>query len=232
MNRITGFAVGLAIALIGVVAMVMFVFQPEGKDVPLFVVLVSTPLVIAIGGAILAQRWLLWRRFNRLAVAMFIVYAIGAGLILLTMFVTTQLMFISAHDATLATVIVIYATGVTLVFGYFVVSGLTDSIDKLTLAAREVQRGNLSARADDRGRDEVAQLARTFNGMTVQLAAAREKKGNWMLRGETGSHGCRTTCAHRSPAFARAPRRWLMAWLRNPRTCRLTSTPSAMTPAR
>lgn len=176
MNRLTGFAVGLAIALAGAVAMVAFVLQPEGKDVPLFMVLVSTPLIIAIGAAFVAQRWRLWRRFNRLAVALFIVYAIGAGLILFTMFITTRLMFFSAHDAALATVIVIYATGVTLAFGYFVVSGITDSIGKLTLAAQAVQQGDLSVRADDRGSDEVAQLARAFNQMTQQLAVARDKE--------------------------------------------------------
>jgi signal transduction histidine kinase len=176
MNRLTGFVVGLVIAVIGVIAMVAFVLQPAGKDMPLFMVLVSTPLVISIVAAAIAQRQRFWRRFNRLAVALFIVYAIGAGLILLTMFVTTQLMFISPHDAALATVIVIYATGVTLVFGYFVVSSITDSIGKLTLAAQAVQQGNLDARADDRGSDEVAQLARAFNQMTIQLAAARKQE--------------------------------------------------------
>jgi signal transduction histidine kinase len=176
MSRLTGFVAGLAIAVMGVLALVAFIFQPEGKDVPLFVVLVSTPLVIAICGAAIAQRWLLWRRVSRLAVALFIVYAIGAGLILFTMFITARLMFLSAHDATLATVIVIYATGITLVFGYFVVSGITERIGRLTLAAQAVQQGDLSARADDGGCDELAQLARTFNSMTSQLAAVREKE--------------------------------------------------------
>ncbi len=176
MNRVLGFAVGLVISIIAVVLMVVMILRPEAKDVPLFVVLVGTPLVIAIIGAYTAQRFALWRRFNRLAVALFIVYASGAGLILLTMFITTQLMFLSAHDAALATVIVIYATGVTLVFGYFVVNGLTDSIARLIFAAKSVQAGDLSIRADDRGSDEVAQLARTFNEMTLQLARMREKE--------------------------------------------------------
>jgi signal transduction histidine kinase len=176
MNRLLGFAVGLSITLVGVVLMVGLILQPTAKDVPLFIVLVATPLIVAVGAAVIGQRWAWWRHFSRLAMALFIVYAIGAGLILITMFLTTQLMFLSAHDATLATVIVIYATGVTLVFGYFVVSNLTDSIGKLTLAARSVQQGNLSIRADDRGSDEVATLARTFNEMTAQLARVREKE--------------------------------------------------------
>jgi signal transduction histidine kinase len=156
--------------------MVVLICQPQAKDVPLFTVLVGMPLLIAISVALVGQRYLWWRRFNRLAVALFIVYAVGAGLILLTMFATTQLMFFSAHDATLATVIVIYATGVTLVFGYFVVTSVTDSITKLTLAAQSVREGNLAVRADDRGSDEVSILARTFNDMTAQLARMREKE--------------------------------------------------------
>ena len=176
MNRILGFAVGLVITLIGAAMMVMLILQPEMKDVPMFAVLVGTPLVVAIVAAFIAHRFAWWRRFNRLALALFIVYAIGAGLILLTLFITTRLMFLSAHDATLATVIVIYATGVTLVFGYFVVTSLTDSIAHLTHAAKAVQQGDLSVRADDRGKDEVAALARTFNEMTAQLARVREKE--------------------------------------------------------
>ena len=82
MNRLLGFAVGLVITLIGVVLMVMLILRPEARDVPLFVVLVAAPLLIAIGVAFVGQRFMWWRRFNRLAVALFIVYAIGAGLIL------------------------------------------------------------------------------------------------------------------------------------------------------
>jgi signal transduction histidine kinase len=176
MNRLLGFAIGLGITLVGVVLMVALIFEPTAKDVPLFVVLVATPLIVAIAAAWIGQRWAWWRRFRRLAVALFIVYAIGAGLILFTMFITTRLMFLSQHDAELATVIVIYATGVTLVFGYFVVNNLTDSIGQLTLAAQSVRRGDLSTRADDRGSDEVATLARTFNEMTQQLANVRARE--------------------------------------------------------
>ena len=176
MNRLLGFAVGLVITLIGAALMVLLILQPEAKDVPEYAVLFGTPLVIAIVAAGIAHRYAWWRKFNRLALALFIVYAIGAGLILFSLYITTRLMFLSTHDATLATVIVIYATGVTLVFGMFVVTSLTDSIGKLILAARAVQRGDLSVRADEGGKDEIAALARTFNEMTAQLASVREKE--------------------------------------------------------
>lgn len=176
MNRLTGFAVGLGITLVGVILMVVLICQPAAKDVPLFVVLVAIPLLVAIGAAWVGQRWAWWRHFRRISVALFIVYAVGAVLILITMLVTTQLMFLSPHDAELAIVIVIYATGVTLVFGYFVVNNLTDSIGQLTLAAQSVRHGDLSIRADEHGSDEVATLARTFNDMTRQLESGREKE--------------------------------------------------------
>jgi two-component system, OmpR family, sensor histidine kinase BaeS len=85
-------------------------------------------------------------------------------------------MFISPHDAEVAIVITIYATGVTLVFGNFVVSGLSDGIQKLTLAAGQVRSGDFEARADERGNDELSTLASTFNQMTQQLKHARDNE--------------------------------------------------------
>jgi signal transduction histidine kinase len=97
-------------------------------------------------------------------------------LILLTVYVTAKLMFISSHDANLALVIVVFATVVTLVFGYFVAVSLRDGIGDIIRAARAVQQGNLDASADDRGSDELAMLARTFNEMTKQLRRVRDQE--------------------------------------------------------
>jgi signal transduction histidine kinase len=176
MHRSLTFILGLIAIVIAAIAMIVWFFRPEAKDVPTFAALIAAPLALAIGVAVVGQRFGLWRRFQHIGVAMFIVYAIGAGLILFTMLITTNLMFISPHDAQVAIVITIYATGVTLVFGNFVVNGLSDGIAALTRAASEVQRGNLSAQADDKGNDELAKLARTFNQMTTKLSDLREKE--------------------------------------------------------
>jgi signal transduction histidine kinase len=168
------FTSGLTAIAVAGVLMVVLVCQPTAKDAPVFALLMATPLLVALVLAFVSQRAGLLRRFRHIGAALFLVYALGAGLVLLTMLLTTNLMFISAHDAEVAGVIVLYATGVTLVFGNFVTQSLTDGISRLTFAAQAIERGVLDTRADDRGNDELARLATTFNRMTGQLARARD----------------------------------------------------------
>ncbi len=174
MQRSISFVFGLAAIVIAAILLIIFVCDAQPADAPAFGALIAVPLVIAIGAALLGQRLGLWRRFRNIGVSLFVVYSIGALLVLITMIVTTRMMFISQHDAEVAVVITIYATGVTLVFGNFVVNGLSDGIHILTHAASRVQNGDLSARADDRGNDELSTLATTFNKMTAQLQQAQQ----------------------------------------------------------
>jgi signal transduction histidine kinase len=176
MGRSLSFSTGLATIVVAAVLMIIFVCDAQATDAPAFGALIAIPLVIAIVAALLGQRFGLWRRFRNIGVALLTVYTIGALLILITMIVTTRMMFISPHDAEVALVITLYATGVTLVFGNFVVSGLSDGIHKLTLAAGQVRGGDFNARADERGNDELSTLATTFNQMTRQLKQARDNE--------------------------------------------------------
>lgn len=59
-----------------------------------------------------------------------------------------------------------------LVVGAILVRGIVSPLRALNRAAQTVAAGDLGARAPVRGRDEVAQLARTFNHMTESLAQA------------------------------------------------------------
>ena len=52
---------------------------------------------------------------------------------------------------------------------------VTRPVQKLAEGAHEVAEGNWSARVDVRGRDEVGQLAKSFNQMTEQLVEQRER---------------------------------------------------------
>jgi two-component system nitrogen regulation sensor histidine kinase NtrY len=52
---------------------------------------------------------------------------------------------------------------------------VTRPVLKLAAAAREVSHGNWNARVDVRGNDEVGQLGKSFNQMTVQLVEQRER---------------------------------------------------------
>lgn len=173
-------SLGFALALAGVVAvsvgLVGVVLRPTSADAPLFALLFAIPIVVSSAGAAIALRQSWWRQFTHLAMALFVTYAVGAGLILLTIAATANLMFLSDHDALLVLVIMIYATGVMLVFSYFVASSLSAGITDVTRAADAVRGGDLSARASESGRDEISRLARAFNEMTARLGTAREQE--------------------------------------------------------
>lgn len=63
----------------------------------------------------------------------------------------------------------IAALGVALIVGGFLFHSITAPLRELTVASEAVARGDLSARADVRGQDEVAQLADAFNSMAESL---------------------------------------------------------------
>jgi signal transduction histidine kinase len=176
MRRQAVFVAGLVLSVIAAALAVATVLQPAREDIPLFAALFAVPLAAAVAAAAITRRRAWWRRFRSVAAALFIAYAMGAGLILLTVFVTARLMFISAHDATLSVVIVAFATGVAVVLGYVVATSLGEGIAGIARAARAVRDGDLNARVDETGSDELASLARAFNDMTGQLRRAREQE--------------------------------------------------------
>lgn len=176
MNRKFVFVLAFAAVILMAIGLVELILHPVAEDLPTFALLMSIPLAVAVGAAFITQRWGWYRQFRSLGYALFAAYAIGAGIILLTVLVTTRLMFISLHDAALAVVLVIYATLLTLTFGYFVAQNLSSAIKAIADAARKVQDGDLSATAPATGRDEIAQLAQAFNSMTGQLRHARDQE--------------------------------------------------------
>jgi two-component system nitrogen regulation sensor histidine kinase NtrY len=69
------------------------------------------------------------------------------------------------------------ATGILLAIGcsVWIAGRVSRPIEELARAAEEVALGNWDTRVDVRGRDEVGTLARSFNHMTGELTAQREK---------------------------------------------------------
>jgi signal transduction histidine kinase len=89
---------------------------------------------------------------------------------------TAKLMFASLHDLLLATILLLYASGIAIVIGYFFTSALTDRINQVENAAHAITGGELETRIPVTGQDEIAQLAFTFNSMAAQLQAAAEQR--------------------------------------------------------
>ncbi len=103
-------------------------------------------------------------------------YALSSLLTFLNVWVTARLMFASQHDLFLATVLLLFASGIAIALGSFYSSALTERINRLDQAAQAVARGDLQVRIPDPGRDELGALARTFNEMASQLQAADQKQ--------------------------------------------------------
>jgi signal transduction histidine kinase len=85
-------------------------------------------------------------------------------------------MFASQHDFMLATVLLVFSTGIAMSLGFFLSVALTDRIHLLEEAANAIAGGQLDARVLVEGHDELAQLAATFNQMAGQLQATEIKQ--------------------------------------------------------
>jgi signal transduction histidine kinase len=103
-------------------------------------------------------------------------YALASILTFFNVWLTATLMFASPHDLLLAMVLLIFAGGMAMALGYFLSSTLTNRIHTIDEAAQTIAAGDLEVRIPVTGRDEMADLARTFNQMAAQLQGAEQKQ--------------------------------------------------------
>jgi signal transduction histidine kinase len=103
-------------------------------------------------------------------------YALASILTFFNVWFSAQLMFASPHDLLLAIVLLIFASGIAMILGYFFSSTVTERILSLQRAAEKLARGDLRTRVPLNGRDELSALATTFNQMAEQLQVADQKQ--------------------------------------------------------
>jgi len=85
---------------------------------------------------------------------------------------TARMMFINTHDLTLAGLLLVFAGGISVSFGYFLSTSISQALAEVARAAERVSEGEFSARAQVTGQDEVAELAQVFNAMAARLEQA------------------------------------------------------------
>jgi signal transduction histidine kinase len=117
-------------------------------------------------------------RLPSLRLRLLLGYGLGLLVVLVVVVVTSMLMFLNTHDLMLLLLLLPFSTAISLAFGNSVASGLADEIRALTATARRLADGDWSARVRPVGRDEVGQLASTFDQMANQLQRtfARERE--------------------------------------------------------
>ncbi len=152
------------------------VMEPQLNDLLLMVLFLSITAVISVlaGYAVYQVGWI--NHSPTIRWTLLGGYGLASILTFLNVWVTARLMFASKHDLLLATVLLIFAGGIAMVLGFFLSSAITDQLKTLNQAFQEVAKGELQTRVQADGRDEIAQLAVSFNQMTGRLQEADEKK--------------------------------------------------------
>jgi signal transduction histidine kinase len=190
------FAAGVIVALVVAALLTLPTLRPGPEDMQALLLLLSLTAVASVVVGYLSYRlgWWRWPRSVRLTLVTG--YLLAVGLVFLNVFVTARLMFASQHDLTLAGILLLFAGGIALSFGYFVSASITESIHRVVAGAEAVADGDLSARVAVSGNDELAELASAFNRMAAQLqdADARQKELEALRRDLIGwvSHDLRT----------------------------------------
>jgi signal transduction histidine kinase len=176
-KQILVYLLTIVAALAGTLLLIALIMNPPMGDLVELGWLLGITAVISGGIGYLTYRLGLWRQFRSLSRALAVSYLIAAGLTLLNVWVTARLMFINEHDLALATLLLLFAAGITVSFGIFISSSSMQALHRLALGARRVSEGDLTTRVPEEGRDEISQLSVAFNEMIRRLesAAAAER---------------------------------------------------------
>jgi len=173
--RATLFIVGILIALAITIALVAMVMRPPASDLLQLVLIFGASAGISALVGFIAQRLGWWRSFPTLRSSLSLGFVVAAGLTMFNVWLAARLMFLSPHDLTLSGLLLLFAGGISVSFGFLVSNAITHALGSLLGAASRLSEGDFSARVTVEGRDEVAQLAVAFNTMADRLQKAAEE---------------------------------------------------------
>lgn len=135
---------------------------------------ITAAISILIGYAAYRSNWL--EHAPSLRWVLLGTYILASLLTFLNVWLTARLMFASEHDLMLATVLLVFAGAIAVALGAFITAAITDRLARLRRTTQAIQSGDLSARAEIGGNDEIALLAGSFNQMAQQLQQADQKQ--------------------------------------------------------
>jgi methyl-accepting chemotaxis protein len=123
-------------------------------------------------------------------------YLLASLLTIINVWFAAAQMFASQHDLQLGAILLVFATGIAMLLGYFVSSAITRRIQSLQQAAQQLANGDLTTRAPVEGRDEVAAW-RPASTTTERLQEADASSASSTGCVATWSPGQATTCKPR-----------------------------------
>lgn len=166
----------VSVVLILVLILFALLMQPSVNEFVIMTgfLLITAVISVVLGYGVLRSRWFPYSPSLRWSLLS--TYALSSLLTFLCVWLTARLMFVNAHDLLLGTILLLFAGGIAMALGYFFSQSLMLRIDSLRLAARHVTSGDLSARVEVTGQDEMAELAMSFNSMIEQLEVAAAQR--------------------------------------------------------
>ncbi|MCE7981265.1 MAG: sensor histidine kinase [Caldilinea sp. CFX5] len=182
--RSVTFLLGIVIVLVLTLLLFVAMMQPVLADFSAMTVLLSITAGISLLVGLVAYHFGWFQRTSRLRWALMGGYLLSGLLTFVNVLFTAWRMFINTHDRTLATILLIFATCIAMVLGYFLSAAIADKINALREAARAIAAGQFNTRIRVPGHDEVTELAESFNNMAAQLesAAAMRQEAEQMRR--------------------------------------------------
>jgi signal transduction histidine kinase len=161
---------GAIFALVVAALLFLVLMQPPTSEMRALITTLGITSLLSLGiGYILYRRG--WARSGSLMRTLTLTYIWAALLTLINVGIMQQQMFVSDHDLQLSGLLLLFAAIIASSFGLFVSATVTDGLQQLAFTAQQLADGNLSARVDISGKDEVAQVGLAFNEMADQLQA-------------------------------------------------------------
>jgi signal transduction histidine kinase len=161
-------ALGIVVALLVAVLLMRALMQAPSNELLALVSTLTVTSFISMGlGYFLHRQG--WTRSPSLTLTLMMTYGWAALLTLFNVWVMSQQMFVSEHDLLLSGILLMFAAIIATTFGVFAAASVTNGLRQLAQTAQTIAAGDLSARVEVTGRDEVAQVSRVFNEMAAQL---------------------------------------------------------------
>ncbi|MEM7802042.1 MAG: HAMP domain-containing protein, partial [Chloroflexota bacterium] len=165
---------GLAASLFGAWLVITILLRPPMDEIiTLFSALAGSAVISLFIGFV--ATYYTARVSPSLLLTLIIAYLWTALLMIMNVWNGARLMFFNIdHDLPLAISLLVFASILAAAFGLAVTMRVVGDLRELSRSASLIARGEFSARAIARGRDEVSQVALSFNEMAGQLEEAEE----------------------------------------------------------
>jgi signal transduction histidine kinase len=170
------FLAGIIATLALTLLIFYLVMRPPAAEFQSMVIFLSVTAFISFVAVYAAYRFGWITRTPSLKWALIASYALASVLTFINVWMTARLMFINQHDLTLATILLIFASGIAIALGYVLATAITDKIAAVNRGADAIAQGRLDTRLEVTGSDEMAALAAAFNHMAAQLEEAEQRQ--------------------------------------------------------